>query len=90
MADARTRQHCEVFGRLPHLAPDRPRRREDPNHLSAASNQAGDPAQRQPGIASVFELNEQVQAYLSEKADGKGISLNDLLRREVEIIEAVK
>jgi len=35
-------------------------------------------------------LNEQVQAYLSEKADGKGISLNDLLRREVEIIEAVK
>jgi hypothetical protein len=39
-------------------------------------------------------LNEQVQAYLSEKADGKGISLNDLvndlLPREIEIIEAVK
>ena len=39
-------------------------------------------------------LDEQVQTYLSEKAVAKGIDLsdlvNDLLRREIEIIEAVK
>lgn len=39
-------------------------------------------------------LDEQVQAYLASKADAKGIELselvNDLLKREIEIIEAVR
>jgi hypothetical protein len=39
-------------------------------------------------------LDESVQSYLSTKADAKGIDLsdlvNDLLKREIEIIEAVK
>jgi hypothetical protein len=39
-------------------------------------------------------LDEQVQDYLSAKAEAKGIDLsdlvNDLLKREIEIIEAVK
>lgn len=39
-------------------------------------------------------LDQSVQSYLSTKADAKGIDLsdlvNDLLRREIEIIEAVK
>jgi hypothetical protein len=38
-------------------------------------------------------LNEQVQTYLSAKADAKGIDLsdlvNDLLTREIEMIQAV-
>lgn len=39
-------------------------------------------------------LDEQVQAYLSEKAESKGVPLselvNDLLKREIEIIETIK
>lgn len=39
-------------------------------------------------------LDESVQSYLSSKADAKGVDLselvNDLLKREIEIIEAVK
>ncbi|MCL2658350.1 MAG: hypothetical protein FWD62_13250 [Betaproteobacteria bacterium] len=39
-------------------------------------------------------LDENVQSYLTAKANAKGIDLsdlvNDLLRREIEIIEAVK
>jgi hypothetical protein len=39
-------------------------------------------------------LDESVQSYLTAKADAKGIDLsdlvNDLLKREIEIIEAVK
>lgn len=39
-------------------------------------------------------LDESVQSYLSSKADAKGVELselvNDLLKREIEIIEAVK
>ncbi|MCL2644268.1 MAG: hypothetical protein FWD51_02290 [Betaproteobacteria bacterium] len=39
-------------------------------------------------------LDESVQSYLAAKANAKGIDLsdlvNDLLRREIEIIEAVK
>lgn len=39
-------------------------------------------------------LDEQVQAYLATKAEAKGIDLsdlvNDLLKREIEIIEAVR
>lgn len=39
-------------------------------------------------------LDESVQSYLVSKADAKGIDLsdlvNDLLKREIEIIEAVK
>ncbi len=39
-------------------------------------------------------LDEKVESYLSAKADAKGIDLselvNDLLRREIEIIETVK
>jgi hypothetical protein len=46
------------------------------------------------GLELPVYLDEQVLAYLSEKAASKGISLNDLvndlLRREIEIIEAVK
>ena len=38
-------------------------------------------------------LDEQVQAYLMQKADTKGVTLsdlvNDLLRREIDIIETV-
>lgn len=38
-------------------------------------------------------LDEQVQSYLAEKADAKGIELselvNDLLRREIEIIKTI-
>jgi hypothetical protein len=38
-------------------------------------------------------LNDQVQTYLSAKADAKGIDLsdlvNDLLTREIELIQAV-
>lgn len=38
-------------------------------------------------------LDEQVQSYLAAKAEAKGIDLsdlvNDLLRREIEIIRAV-
>lgn len=47
---------------------------------------------------AVFRLpvdqDEKVESYLSAKADAKGIDLselvNDLLRREIEIIETVK
>lgn len=39
-------------------------------------------------------LNEAVQDYLAAKADAKGIEpsdlVNDLLKREIEIIEAVR
>jgi hypothetical protein len=39
-------------------------------------------------------LDEQVERYLAAKADAKGVDLsdlvNDLLKREIEIIEAVK
>ena len=39
-------------------------------------------------------LNEKVESYLTAKADAKGIELsdlvNDLLQKEIEIIEAVK
>lgn len=39
-------------------------------------------------------LNTEVQNYLAAKADAKGIELselvNDLLKREIEIIEAVR
>lgn len=39
-------------------------------------------------------LDEKVESYLAAKADAKGIELselvNDLLRREIEIIESVK
>jgi hypothetical protein len=39
-------------------------------------------------------LDEKVESYLTAKADAKGIDLsdlvNDMLRREIEIIEAVK
>lgn len=39
-------------------------------------------------------LDEPVRTYLTERADHKGVSLtelvNDLLRREIDIIEAVK
>lgn len=39
-------------------------------------------------------LDEKVESYLTAKADAKGIDLSDLvnemLRREIEIIEAVK
>ena len=39
-------------------------------------------------------LDGKVESYLTSKADAKGIDLselvNDLLRREIEIIEAVK
>jgi len=39
-------------------------------------------------------LDEKVEKYLAAKADAKGIELsdlvNDLLKREIEIIEAVK
>lgn len=39
-------------------------------------------------------LDESVQSYLATKAHAKGVDLsdlvNDLLRREIEIIEAVK
>ena len=39
-------------------------------------------------------LDEKVGSYLTAKADAKGIDLsdlvNDMLRREIEIIEAVK
>jgi hypothetical protein len=45
-------------------------------------------------LESPVHLDEPVRAYLSKKAAHKGISLNDmvndLLRREIEIIEAVK
>jgi hypothetical protein len=45
-------------------------------------------------LESPVYLDEPVRAYLSKKAAHKGISLNDLvndlLRREIEIIEAVK
>ena len=49
----------------------------------------------QPG--AVFKLpvylDEQVQGYLSAKADAKGIDLsdlvNDLLKREIEMFQAV-
>jgi len=38
-------------------------------------------------------LDEQVQDYLSAKADAKGVDLsdlvNDLLKREIEMIQAV-
>lgn len=38
-------------------------------------------------------LDEQIQGYLTAKADAKGVDLsdlvNDLLRREIEIIQAV-
>jgi hypothetical protein len=38
-------------------------------------------------------LDEQVQSYLAAKADAKGVELsdlvNDLLRREIEMIETV-
>ena len=39
-------------------------------------------------------LDEKVESYLAAKADAKGVELsdlvNDLLKREIEIIEAVK
>ena len=39
-------------------------------------------------------LDEGVQSYLTAKADAKGVDLsdlvNDLLKREIEIIEAVR
>jgi len=39
-------------------------------------------------------LDENVQSYLTTKANAKGVDLsdlvNDLLRKEIEIIEAVK
>ena len=39
-------------------------------------------------------LDEEVQSYLSEKADKKGVPLddlvNDLLKKEIAIIEAMK
>jgi hypothetical protein len=39
-------------------------------------------------------LDEQVERYLAAKADAKGVELsdlvNDLLKREIDIIEAVK
>lgn len=39
-------------------------------------------------------LDEQVESYLAAKADAKGVELsdlvNELLKREIEIIEAVK
>ena len=39
-------------------------------------------------------LDEKVESYLAAKADAKGVELselvNDLLRREIEIIESVK
>ncbi len=39
-------------------------------------------------------LDEKVEKYLAAKADAKGVELsdlvNDLLKREIEIIEAVK
>lgn len=39
-------------------------------------------------------LDDQVQSYLAAKADAKGVELsdlvNDLLRREIDLIEAVK
>ncbi len=39
-------------------------------------------------------LDEKVEKYLAAKADAKGVELsdlvNDLLRREIDIIEAVK
>lgn len=39
-------------------------------------------------------LDESVQSYLTAKADAKGVDLsdlvNDLLKREIEIIEAVR
>jgi hypothetical protein len=39
-------------------------------------------------------LDEKVQSYLVEKAEAKGVDLsdlvNELLRREIEIIETVK
>lgn len=39
-------------------------------------------------------LDESVQSYLAAKADAKGVELsdlvNDLLKREIEIIEAVR
>ncbi len=39
-------------------------------------------------------LDEKVEKYLTAKADAKGVELsdlvNDLLKREIEIIEAVK
>jgi hypothetical protein len=38
-------------------------------------------------------LDENIQSYLAEKAEAKGVELsdlvNDLLRREIEIIESV-
>jgi hypothetical protein len=50
------------------------------------------------GPEAVFRLpvylDESVQSYLAGKAEAKGIDLselvNDLLKREIEIIEAVK
>jgi predicted HicB family RNase H-like nuclease len=45
-------------------------------------------------LESPVYLDHQVRAYLSKKAAHKGVSLNDLvndlLRREIEIIETVK
>ena len=39
-------------------------------------------------------LNEKVESYLTAKADAKGVELsdlvNELLQKEIEIIEAVK
>lgn len=39
-------------------------------------------------------LDEKVESYLSAKAEAKGVDLsdlvNDLLKREIEIIEAIK
>jgi hypothetical protein len=52
----------------------------------------GDPRcrpERSPGVP--IYLDDAVQRYLAEKADAKGVGLselvNDLLRREIEIVE---
>jgi hypothetical protein len=65
--------------------------------VSPSTDRGGDRGKFfRPGasLESLVYLDEPVRAYLSKKAAHKGISLNDLvndlLRREIEIIEAVK
>jgi hypothetical protein len=65
--------------------------------VSAPSDKGGERGKFfRPGatLESPVYLDHQVRTYLSKKAAHKGVSLNDLvndlLRREIEIIEAVK
>lgn len=67
---------------------------EMPTHIDFSSGARGKFYKPDAIFRLPVYLNEKVESYLTAKADAKGIELsdlvNDLLQKEIEIIEAVK